>query len=53
MKFWGRLGLSALSGGVVGGVFAEAQGGNFWNGFAAGAAAGFLGSNLFSGTNSL
>jgi RHS repeat-associated protein len=49
MKFWGRLGLSTLSGGVVSGVFAEAQGGNFWNGFAAGAAgaaAGFLGNEL-------
>jgi hypothetical protein len=47
MKFFERLGISTLSGGVVGGVFAEAQGGNFWNGFAAGAggaAAGFLGS---------
>jgi hypothetical protein len=49
MDFWGRLGLSTLSGGVVGGVFSVAQGGKFWNGFAAGAggaAAGFLGNEL-------
>jgi RHS repeat-associated protein len=49
MRFWERLGLSSLSGGVVSGVFAEAQGGKFWNGFAAGAggaAAGFLGNEL-------